>query len=109
MTDALTQLRDALETVITTSEHALVPRTLLRELLARLEAAEAVVEAAEAVVEAAEEVKDAATEWYAPHNFERNARRNHRADASLSRYIATGETLSAALSTHAKLKDATHD
>jgi len=102
MTDALTQLRDALETVITTSEHALVPRTLLRELLARLEAAEA-------VVEAAEEVKDAATEWYAPHNFERNARRNHRADASLSRYIATGETLSAALSTHAKLKDATHD
>lgn len=37
MTDALTQLRDALQTVITTSEHALVPRALLRELLARLE------------------------------------------------------------------------
>jgi hypothetical protein len=42
MTDALTQLRDALERPsMLLTEHALVPRTLLRELLARLEAAEA--------------------------------------------------------------------
>jgi hypothetical protein len=93
MTDALTQLRDALQTVITTSEHALVPRALLRELLARLEVAEVVVEKADMLIN-------------------KGGLRNN------GHYLIVVESrdrtdphylLCDALSAHAKLKDATHD
>lgn len=84
MTDALTQLRDALQTVITTSEHALVPRAMLRELLARLEAAEAVVDAAQMVMDDIHHPSDD----YMDHSEYRVG-------------------LDAALSAHANLKDAT--
>lgn len=92
MTDPLTQLRDALETSKVASEHALVPRALLRELLARLEAAEAVVEAAQEAV-TADDCRSVA------RTMKMEARFSEERDAALSK-VAT------ALFAHAKLKDA---